>query len=121
MTIFLFTIVFAIVDTSKWIHLYFTITVISIVVLNMANGVYQNCLFGSAANLPKKYTNIIITGMNISGTYSSIVLIFSIAIAPNPRVSAIYYFSMAVIFLIICSFTINILQSNVSFIDNFNF
>lgn len=86
----------------------------------MANGIYQSCLFALAANLPKIYTNSILIGMNISGILASIVLIVSLGLSPNPKISAIYYFTTAVIFLSICFISQLYLTRNVSKFESFH-
>uniref|UniRef100_A0A8R1HT09 Uncharacterized protein n=1 Tax=Caenorhabditis japonica TaxID=281687 RepID=A0A8R1HT09_CAEJA len=63
-----FTIVFIYINTSSWIGLFFVATIISIIVLNAANGLFQNCMFGLASPFPFKYTNAIIIGQNFCGT-----------------------------------------------------
>lgn len=101
-------------DTFPWITTFFAITIVSLVVINMANGIYQSCLFALAANLPKSYTNAVVTGMNISGTFAAVVLIVSLAVSPNPKISAIYYFTTAVIFLLVCLILQLVVNKNVS-------
>uniref|UniRef100_T1K2R5 Equilibrative nucleoside transporter 1 n=1 Tax=Tetranychus urticae TaxID=32264 RepID=T1K2R5_TETUR len=115
LSMFALTIVLAFLDSSTWLNLFFILTMITIVVINMANGVYQSCLFGLAANLPSSYTNAILTGMNLSGTYSAIILIISITISPDQQTAAIFYFSTALVFLIICIATYYTLISTTYF------
>ncbi|XP_064630332.1 equilibrative nucleoside transporter 1-like isoform X1 [Lineus longissimus] len=99
--VFVVTVVLAMVDTSAWPFYFFIITMISVVVINMATGVYQNSVFGLAASLPMKYTNAVVLGSNISGTLTSIIAIVSLASSPNPRTAAIYYFLSAILILLI--------------------
>lgn len=87
---------------------------LSAAVINMANGVYQGCVYGTAADLPMKYTNAVTIGMNLSGTLSALLMIASIAIAPDPQKVAIYFFSSAVVFLLICVITYFYMLRNVS-------
>ncbi|RWS02536.1 equilibrative nucleoside transporter 3-like isoform X2, partial [Dinothrombium tinctorium] len=100
--IFLLTICFAIVDTSTWPGAFFYLTMASVVVLNMANGVYQNCVYGAAANLPMKYSNAVVLGSNTSGTLTSVINLITIAVSPNIRTAAIYYFLTALLVLLLC-------------------
>ena len=60
--VFSLTIALAMVDSSSWPITFFIITLISVVILNMANGVYQNSIYGAAAKLPMKYSNAIVLG-----------------------------------------------------------
>jgi len=100
---FVATIGLAMVDSSDWPGTFFWITMVTVVIINMANGVYQNSVYGVAACLPMKYTNAVILGSNISGTLTSILSIISIASTPDPRTSAIYYF-LAAIFILLAAF-----------------
>ncbi|XP_059490947.1 equilibrative nucleoside transporter 3 isoform X2 [Neocloeon triangulifer] len=100
--IFILTVVLAMVDTSTWPQTFFIVTMCSVAALNMANGVYQNTVYGMAAKLPFKYTGAVVLGSNISGTFTSLVSIISLLIAPDPRTAAIYYFITALFILLVC-------------------
>merc|ERR1712168_1521888 len=75
--IFVFTIIMAMVDSSQWIEAFFWLTMVSVVILNAATGVYQNSLYGLVAILPPRYTNAVILGNNISGTITTTVSVIS--------------------------------------------
>ncbi|XP_015920528.1 equilibrative nucleoside transporter 3 [Parasteatoda tepidariorum] len=100
--IFIATIFLAMVDSSTWAGVFFYTTMASVVVINMANGIYQNSLYGLAAKLPMKYSMAIVLGSNTSGTFASLILILSIAASPNLRTAAIYYFITALFVLLAC-------------------
>lgn len=76
----------------------------------VANGIYQNSIFGTAACLPMKYPNAVIVGSNISGTLTSIIMILSKVSAPDVRTSAIYYFLTAIFVLLAAFDTFYVLQ-----------
>ncbi|CAN8028595.1 unnamed protein product [Ixodes persulcatus] len=105
-TIFIATVVLAMVDSTHWPITFFYLTMGLVVVLNMASGVYQNSIFGVAAPLPGKYSNAysnaVVLGSNISGTLTSLLNIFSIAASPSARTAAIYYFLSALLVLLLC-------------------
>lgn len=50
----------------------------TVVLLNAANGVYQGSLYGLTANFPPQYTNALILGNNICGTFVSVVNIVTL-------------------------------------------
>ncbi|XP_014607218.1 PREDICTED: NADPH-dependent diflavin oxidoreductase 1-like [Polistes canadensis] len=100
--IFVFTVILAMTDSSKWPGVFFWITMISVVVLNTANGIYQNSVFGMAAKLPSKYTGAVILGSNICGTFTASLNLVSQIMAPNARTAAIYYFITALFILLAC-------------------
>ncbi|KAG0711807.1 Equilibrative nucleoside transporter 1 [Chionoecetes opilio] len=80
----------------------------------LANGIYQNTVYGMAARLPSSYTGAVVLGSNISGTFTAIINIMAIAMAPNTRTSAIYYFITALFVLLACFDTYFALPLNVS-------
>ncbi|KAK4875054.1 hypothetical protein RN001_011476 [Aquatica leii] len=100
--VFILTIALAMTDTHEWPGAFFWITMVSVVILNMANGIYQNTIFGMAAKLPLQYTGAVVLGSNISGTFTSLVRIFSDTFASTVRMSAIYYFITALFVLLLC-------------------
>uniref|UniRef100_A0A0K0DME3 Equilibrative nucleoside transporter 1 n=1 Tax=Angiostrongylus cantonensis TaxID=6313 RepID=A0A0K0DME3_ANGCA len=73
----IFTMSFVYVDTWSWMSGFFVITLASIVILNGANGVYQNSIFGLASDFPFKFTNAIIIGNNLCGTFVTVISIIT--------------------------------------------
>ncbi|XP_054167111.1 equilibrative nucleoside transporter 3-like [Oppia nitens] len=100
--LFIMTIILAMVDSSGWPAEFFYITMATVVLINIANGVYQNSVYGLAAKLPMKYSNAVVLGSNISGAFTSVINIIAIALSPNLRVAAIYYFLAALLILLAC-------------------
>ncbi|KAK3853085.1 hypothetical protein Pcinc_040353 [Petrolisthes cinctipes] len=100
--VFVFTVILAMIDSSEWVSIFFWITIASVVIINTANGIYQNTVYGLAARLPFSYTGAVVLGSNISGTFTAIINIVAIAMAPNIRTSAIYYFITALFVLLAC-------------------
>merc|ERR1719361_3275357 len=97
--VFVMTIILAMVDTSEWPGAFCYLTIASVILLNAANGIYQNTVFGLAAKLPFNYIGAVVLGSNLSGTIVALINIMSIAMAPNPRTAAIYYFTALFILL----------------------
>ncbi|XP_035825618.1 uncharacterized protein LOC101856304 [Aplysia californica] len=98
---FIVTVVLAMIDTSGWPETFFWITMATAIVINAAVGIYQNSMYGLAAVLPMKYTNAVIFGNNISGTLVAITNIIVLVLAPSKRTSAIYYFVVAIVILMV--------------------
>ncbi|ODM99939.1 Equilibrative nucleoside transporter 1 [Orchesella cincta] len=98
--LFIFTVVLAMLDTSEYPGVFFWLTIASVVVINMAGGIYQNSVYGIAAKLD--YTGAVVLGSNISGTFTSIINLISLAMAPSERTAAIYYFITALFVLLTC-------------------
>lgn len=95
------TTAFAMTDTSLMIRSFYGLTMATVVIVNVFNGVFQSSFYGQVAQLPAKYMNAVVTGMNISGVVTSIFMIVSTASTPDLSASAVVYFSTAVAFLVI--------------------
>jgi len=114
---FVMTVALVMINTSQIPGIFFWSTLGSIILLNMANGIYNNSVFGIAAKLPIKYIGAVVLGTNLSGTFISIANIVSMLIAPDNRTSAIYYFTIALFVLLACFNTYFVLPLNVSYLD----
>lgn len=102
LVIFIVTVLLAILDSTNWQDVFFWVTMVSIVLLNIANGIYQNTIYGMAATLPIKYTGAVVLGSNVSGLFTAIVDICSSSMFSSHRTSAIYYFITAMLILMLC-------------------
>lgn len=81
----------------------------------VANGIYQNTIYGIAAKLPFKYTGAVVLGSNISGCFTAVLSIISeVMFTGSARTAAIYYFITALFILLICFDTYFALPLNVS-------
>uniref|UniRef100_A0A336MBT2 CSON014882 protein n=1 Tax=Culicoides sonorensis TaxID=179676 RepID=A0A336MBT2_CULSO len=100
--LFVITVGMAMSDTSKIPGVFFWVTMATVVLLNMAGGIYQNSVYGMAAKLPIKYTGAVVLGSNISGSFAAIMSLLSTSFAESVRTAAIYYFITAMFVLLIC-------------------
>ncbi|XP_063704315.1 equilibrative nucleoside transporter 3 isoform X2 [Culicoides brevitarsis] len=100
--LFVVTVGLAMSDTSSMPGVFFWVTMMTVVLLNMAGGIYQNSVYGMAAKLPIKYTGAVVLGSNISGTFAAIMSLISNTFAESVRTAAIYYFITAMFVLLIC-------------------
>ncbi|CEF62943.1 Equilibrative nucleoside transporter 3 [Strongyloides ratti] len=105
-----FTIVFIFIDTSSWIIGFFWMSMASFFVINAASGMYQNSIYGISAVLPMEFTNSVILGNNICGTFISIINIITIAGSNNPKVAATAYFVVSLAVIVLCFFSIPFLK-----------
>uniref|UniRef100_A0AC35FW58 Equilibrative nucleoside transporter 1 n=1 Tax=Panagrolaimus sp. PS1159 TaxID=55785 RepID=A0AC35FW58_9BILA len=109
----IFTIIFIFVDTSDWPFGFFMLTMITVIVLNSANGVYQNSIFGIVGSFPSKYINAVVLGNNICGLLVTLLLIATIKIfTGDEKTNAAVYFSIALCALIFCLASVFYLRKN---------
>uniref|UniRef100_A0AAF5PHG0 Nucleoside transporter n=2 Tax=Wuchereria bancrofti TaxID=6293 RepID=A0AAF5PHG0_WUCBA len=108
--IILVTLIFTLINTSHMISAFFFITMTTVVLLNAANGVYQGSLYGLTANFPPQYTNALILGNNICGTFVSVVNIVTLIVAKSVWMAAFFYFLMSLLTVSACFGSIFLLQ-----------
>ncbi|OZC11147.1 nucleoside transporter [Onchocerca flexuosa] len=106
----LITLIFTLINTSHMIGVFFFITMITVVLLNAANGVYQSSLYGLTATFPPQYTNALILGNNICGTFVSIVNIITLIVANNIWMAAFFYFLISLLTVFACFGSLFLLQ-----------
>ncbi|KHJ99502.1 nucleoside transporter [Oesophagostomum dentatum] len=111
----IFTMSFVYVDTWSWMGTFFVITLISIVILNGANGIYQNSIFGLASDFPFKFTNAVIIGNNLCGTFVTVVNIITTLVSRNTANAAFAYFGISLFTLALCFTSFFLLKKQVIF------
>ncbi|VDK29157.1 unnamed protein product [Gongylonema pulchrum] len=82
---------------------------ITVVILNSANGVYQNSLYGLVAAFPSQYTNAVVLGTNICGTFVSIINIITLLVASDVKIAALLYFLISFLTILACFLSIFLL------------
>ncbi|CAD6189058.1 unnamed protein product [Caenorhabditis auriculariae] len=110
------TMIFIYIDTSNWVSTFFVITIITIIVLNGANGIYQNSIFGLASDFPFKYTNAVIIGNNLCGTFVTVLSIATKAFTKNVLDRAFAYFSISLLTLGCCFASFFVLKTKAFYI-----
>ncbi|XP_055323262.1 equilibrative nucleoside transporter 1 [Sitodiplosis mosellana] len=100
--VFIVTVGLAMVDSQEWPGIFFWVTMTSVVILNIAGGIYQNSVYGMASKLPAKYVGAVVLGSNISGAFTSVINILSTYFTSSVRTAAIYYFIGAMFALLAC-------------------
>ncbi|XP_046908370.2 equilibrative nucleoside transporter 1 isoform X1 [Dermatophagoides farinae] len=110
------TVLLAWIDTNDWVTTFFYLTMVTVIILNMVNAIYQNSFYGLGSRLPMRYTNAIVTGTNVCGTFTSLINIATIAMSPNKRIAAIYFFTSAIVVLFLAFTSFFMLKKNKYFL-----
>uniref|UniRef100_A0A7E4UME9 Nucleoside transporter n=1 Tax=Panagrellus redivivus TaxID=6233 RepID=A0A7E4UME9_PANRE len=108
----LMTVILIFVDTSTWKFGFFMLTMVKVVILNTANGFYQNTVFGLVGNFPTKYINAVMVGNNCSGVTVTLICILVTQFISDPAITATVYFCFALIGIIACIVSFIYLQRN---------
>lgn len=96
----LFQMILAIIDTSEWPLGFFIICCLSVLILYIATGIMNSCIFYTASIFPMEYTNAVVVGTNFSGLFTVVCSIISKATTSNLRLAAILYFLSG--FIVLC-------------------
>ncbi|EGT53691.1 hypothetical protein CAEBREN_25466 [Caenorhabditis brenneri] len=87
-------------NTRNWFYI---VSLIIIMAMNGSNGLYQNSFFGLAADFPAQYSNAVVIGTNICGTFTSVLAsVATLAFSNQPQTVALIYFSISLAILIVC-------------------
>ncbi|CAD6189960.1 unnamed protein product [Caenorhabditis auriculariae] len=104
------TIALIFVETENHMGKFFYFTLFTIIILNGANGVFQNSMFGLVSDFPFKYTNAVIIGQNFCGTLITIIGMLTKAAASTVETRAVAYFTISLAVLISCLVSIQVLK-----------
>ena len=111
-SIFVLTTIFVKINTDSWTESFFATTIVCVVIMNLAAGIYQGTLFGLAGLTGLSYTQAIMSGQGVAGIFAaSADLVFKLA-NPNPvdkTSSAFGYFVTASVVILITAITYSFL------------
>ncbi|XP_074650765.1 equilibrative nucleoside transporter 3-like [Tubulanus polymorphus] len=99
-TMFSVTVLLVIVDSHDWPAEFFGATVVSVILINVASGIWSNSIFGLVSLFPMKYVNAAMTGQNACMVVTSVLMLLS-KFGESERMSAISYFMSAIVVLVI--------------------
>ncbi|CAJ0604567.1 unnamed protein product [Cylicocyclus nassatus] len=94
-------------EAMNWFYI---VSLVIVMVMNASNGLYQNSVFGLAADFPAAYSNAVVVGTNVCGTFISVLALVTTAALPSKyKTVAIIYFSISLGVLLLCGVSLIIL------------
>uniref|UniRef100_A0ACB8F880 Uncharacterized protein n=1 Tax=Sphaerodactylus townsendi TaxID=933632 RepID=A0ACB8F880_9SAUR len=90
------------VDTSSWTGAFFIITLICIAVISSAGTIFSSSVFGLTGCFPMQNSQALISGQAMGGTVSAVASVVDLASASSVTDSALAYFLMADVFIVLC-------------------
>lgn len=93
--LFVLTTVLVEVDTDSWQELFFGITLVSVVLLNIASAILQGGLFGIVGKFSSRYITAVVSGQALGGIFAALAEIASLCLGASSTVSAFVYFMVA--------------------------
>ncbi|XP_014357442.2 equilibrative nucleoside transporter 3 [Papilio machaon] len=98
---FLFTTALVQVDSDEWQSTFFIITIVTVVIMTAASAVFTGGIVGIASKFSKEYMAAVVAGQSLGGIIAAIAQIISLAFKISPLHSALIYFIIADIVVII--------------------
>ncbi|XP_039285038.1 equilibrative nucleoside transporter 3 [Nilaparvata lugens] len=98
---FILTTVLVNIDTDHWQNEFFTFTLVSVVLLNIASSIFQCGLFGVVGKFPPQYITATVSGQALGGMLAALAEIGSLWLGASPTSSAFVYFLTADVFILI--------------------
>jgi len=111
---FVATTVLVKINTQDSPTTFFAITICCCVVLNLATGIFQGTCFGVAGIIGQRYMQAIMGGQATAGIFAAVADLITKLANPNygkepPTTSALIYFTIASVFIIITALSYSVL------------
>ena len=101
---FIATAVLVKINTTSWTRGFFGLTIGIVILINMACAIYGGTFFGVAGIIGQKYTQALMGGQGLGGTFAAVASILSLVGNSEPEDSAFGYFLTAVAVICFCFF-----------------
>lgn len=92
MVVFLFNTALVKVNTDQWQDTFFDVTIVSVVVMNIATAILTGGLFGICGLFPSEYMTAVVSGQALGGVFTAIAEIVVITFSANESRSAFIFF-----------------------------
>lgn len=97
--LFGFTAGMAKVDTDTWQSDFMTLTLVTVVLINLNAAIFQGGLLGVSGKFPPAYIGGVFSGQAVGGIFASVTSVVMIILGAQPQNQAFFCFLVAVVFL----------------------
>ncbi|XP_012881115.1 PREDICTED: equilibrative nucleoside transporter 3 isoform X1 [Dipodomys ordii] len=102
LAVFMVMIALVKVDTSSWTRGFFTVTIVSVVIVSSSSTIFSSSIFGLTGFFPMRNSQAMISGGAMGGALSAVALMVDLAVSRDVQESAVAFFLIAAIFLGLC-------------------
>lgn len=99
LVVFATTTLFVGINTDQFQNVFFSITMLMVVIITFFSAVFQASMFGIAASFPQKFMYAMVSGQAIAGLLAASIQILSMLNNSGPIKSGLWYFLTSTIFL----------------------
>lgn len=112
LAVFVLTTSLVVINTDSIQWSFFTITIILVVIINFASGIFQAAILGLASFFPSTNIHFLVNGQAIAGLLAVAIQIMSLLTHESPMISGFIYFSTSVFFISITMLSFWLLSRN---------
>lgn len=102
--IFLFfglTTAFVEVDTDGYQKLFFALTMITVVLMNVCAAILSGGLFGLVGQFPSEYITAVVSGQSLGGIFAALTEIIALTLGASAQYSAFIYFIIGTVVMLL--------------------
>jgi len=87
------------IPTDDWQSSFMTLTLVTVVIINLNAAIFQGGLLGVSGKFPPAYIGGVFSGQAVGGIFASVTAVVMIALGTEPQNQAFFCFLVAVVFL----------------------
>jgi len=87
------------IPTDHWQSSFMTLTLVTVVIINLNAAIFQGGLLGVSGKFPPAYIGGVFSGQAVGGIFASVTAVVMIALGTEPQNQAFFCFLVAVVFL----------------------
>lgn len=95
------TTAFVRVDTDSYQQLFFGLTMITVVLMNIASAILSGGLFGLVGQFPSEYITAVVSGQSLGGIFAALTEIIALTLGASPQYSAFVYFIIGTVVMLV--------------------
>ena len=110
---FVLTTVLVRIDSHTWTKVFFAVTIVSVIVINLSAGIFQGTIFGVAGIMGSKYMGAIMNGQALAGIFAAgadLATKLADSSGKHPDTSAFIYFATAALVIVITAISYSVLS-----------
>lgn len=106
------------VNTDSYQKLFFALTMITVVLMNIASAILSGGLFGLVGQFPSEYITAVVSGQSLGGIFAALTEIIALTLGASAQYSAFIYFIIGTVVMLL-SIQAYALQSRTVFFKYF--
>lgn len=103
------------INTDSFQSLFLAITLLTVVIMNVASAILSGGLFGVAGQFPSEYMTAVVSGQSLGGIFAAITEILALTFGAKPQITAFVYFMIGTIVMVLSIVAYMVMSKTVFF------